>query len=233
MASTDRVVFPRPLNRSLRGVGGFDLAVDRTFQRHLRDRPVVDRVMYGASAVGDHGILWFAIAGLQQVRRRRAGVASWRPFVRTTAGIGIESALVNGPVKWMFRRDRPAVDAARPLRLRQPRTSSFPSGHATSAFCAAALLRDGDPWWPLYYCAAVVVALSRVHVRIHHGSDVAGGIILGIALGEVARYLVPLTKASVATSTMLSPARTVNLDLRSSGSRRSNARLGNPESAAE
>ena len=180
----------------LRGVGRFDAAVDRAFDRHVRDRRLADRVMYVASAVGDHGIIWFLCAGAQQARRRRAGAASWRPFVRTAAGIGIESALVNGPVKWIFRRDRPVVDAVRPLRLRQPRTSSFPSGHATSAFCAAALLRDGDPWWPLYYGAAVVVALSRVHVRIHHGSDVAGGIVLGIALGEVARHLVPLDTES-------------------------------------
>ena len=80
----------------------------------------------------------------------------------------------------------------RPLRLRKPLTSSFPSGHATAAFFGAALLRDDDPWWPLYYGIAVVVAASRVHVKIHHASDVVGGIALGIALGEVTRRVVPV-----------------------------------------
>ena len=105
---------------------------------------------------------------------------------------GIESALVNGPVKWLFRRTRPVHHGPRPMPLRQPRTSSFPSGHATAAFFGAALLRDDDPLWPLYYVIAVIVAASRVHVRIHHASDVMGGIAIGVLLGEVTRQLVPV-----------------------------------------
>jgi len=179
-------------------VNSFDSAVDQYFEDHLRHRTSMDRLMYAASALGDHGILWLLIAGARQEQRLRRGERSWRPFVRAAAGVGIESALVNGPVKWIFRRERPIVDAPRTRHLRQPRTSSFPSGHATSAFCAAALLRDDDPLWPLYYAAAVIVATSRVHVRIHHASDVAGGIVLGIALGELARWLVPFSPAPTA-----------------------------------
>jgi len=63
---------------------------------------------------------------------------------------------------------------------------------ASSAFFAAALLSEGDPALrPLYYAIAVVVALSRIHVRIHHASDVAAGIGLGAVLGEIARRLMP------------------------------------------
>jgi membrane-associated phospholipid phosphatase len=173
-------------------VAGFDQAVDDLFERHLRSRPAVDHLMYGASALGDHGILWLLIASGQQVARIRRGERSWRPFLRAAAGIGVESALVNGPVKWMFRRARPVLATPPTRHLRRPRTSSFPSGHATSAFCAAALLREDDPLWPLYYAAAVVVATSRIHVRIHHASDVAAGVLLGIALGELARSVMPL-----------------------------------------
>lgn len=166
----------------------FDYAIDRWFEGHLRGRRTPDLVMYWASAVGDHGILWLALAGVQAARRGRG----WkRPFLRAAAGLGIESALVNGPVKLCFRRSRPIHDGPRPLYLRQPRTSSFPSGHAASAFFGAALLRDGDALWPVYYGLAVIVAASRVHVRIHHASDVIGGIGIGILLGEVARMLVP------------------------------------------
>jgi undecaprenyl-diphosphatase len=46
--------------------------------------------------------------------------------------------------------------------------------------------------WPLYYVVAIVVAASRVHVRIHHASDVLGGMGIGIALGELTRHLVPV-----------------------------------------
>ncbi|MGH9077084.1 MAG: phosphatase PAP2 family protein [Acidimicrobiales bacterium] len=172
-------------------VDRFDGAADKALDRHLRGRPAIDAVMYGASALGDHGLLWLLVAGAQHARRRRGGDPRWRPLLRAVAGVTVESALVNGPVKWMFRRSRPDAVDPRPHHLRVPRTSSFPSGHATSAFCAAALLRDGDPWWPAYYALALVVATSRAHVRIHHASDVVGGIVIGVALGEAARALVP------------------------------------------
>lgn len=171
-------------------IGDFDRLVDQWFARWLRGRPVVDGAFYTASAVGDHGLLWLALAGLQAARRRDG--SSRRRLLRASAGLGVESALVNGPVKWMFRRSRPIHDGPRALYLRQPRTSSFPSGHATAAFFAAALLRDDDPWWPAYYVLASVVAASRVHVRIHHASDVVGGALLGVALGELTRLLVPV-----------------------------------------
>lgn len=175
----------------------FDTAVDDWFEAHLRNHRVADAVMYAASAVGDHGILWLGLAGVQALRRRQG----WRRrFVRAAAGLGVESALVNGPVKLMFRRRRPVYDGPRPLHLRNPRTSSFPSGHASAAFFGAAVLRDDDALWPLYYALAVVVAASRVHVKIHHASDVLGGIAIGIALGEVARWLVPLERPSLGES---------------------------------
>ncbi|MGH9120553.1 MAG: phosphatase PAP2 family protein [Acidimicrobiales bacterium] len=176
-------------------VAVFDTRVDELIEAHLRGRPLVDRIMYGASAIGDHGTLWMALAGLQALRRARGPIPQWRrPLMRAIAGLAIESALVNGPVKWMFRRSRPVGHGRHPHphSIRLPRTSSFPSGHATAAFFAAALLRDGDNWWPLYYVAAVVVASSRAHVKVHHASDVVAGAILGAGLGQLTRALVPV-----------------------------------------
>ncbi|MGC8627505.1 MAG: phosphatase PAP2 family protein, partial [Acidimicrobiales bacterium] len=102
-----------------------------------------------------------------------------------------ESVLVNGLIKSVFRRVRPVSAKPHPLPLRVPRTSSFPSGHASAAFAAAALLRD-DPLWPAIYALATVVATSRVHVRMHHASDVIAGAVVGAALGELSRHLLPL-----------------------------------------
>ena len=166
----------------------FDAVVDGAFDR-LRDNRVADRVFYGASALGEFGMLWVMLGALRGLR----GEHHWQAAVRVGAGVGIESVVVNAGIKSLFRRRRPVVDTPRPLPLRVPRTSSFPSGHATSAFCAATLLADGDaPMAPLYFTAATVVALSRVHVKIHHASDVAGGIAIGLALGQVGKRLAPL-----------------------------------------
>jgi undecaprenyl-diphosphatase len=163
----------------------FDRVVDAAFDR-IRGNPVADAVMYGASAVGDHGIVWLALAGLRALRERDRAEA-----VRVVAIMAAESATVNLGIKSLFRRVRPVVDVPRPLPLRIPRTSSFPSGHATSAFCAAAVLSEGDRAALAYYALAALVAASRVHVRIHHASDVVAGVAVGTVLGRVARWIWP------------------------------------------
>ena len=63
--------------------------------------------------------------------------------------------------------------------LRRPITISFPSGHATAAFCAATLLGGGAGW----YALAAAVAATRVYVRLHHASDVVAGAAFGLVLG--------------------------------------------------
>ena len=168
-------------------VGRFDQRVDSAFDA-LRGRPAADRVFYAASELGDFSLIWLllgALRGLRSERDRRAAL-------RLAMGLGFESVLVNVIVKSFFRRVRPQVTVDRPRHLRIPRTSSFPSGHATSAFSAACLLAEGDSLWPLYYAVAAVVAASRVHVKIHHASDVVAGVALGVVLGRVLRRVSPL-----------------------------------------
>jgi undecaprenyl-diphosphatase len=175
-------------------VDRFDEAVDGLFD-HVRGNPVLDRLMYGASALGEFGMLWVMLGALRGLR----GDHHWRAAVRVGAAVGVESVIVNAGVKSLFRRRRPVVEAPRPYPLRIPLTSSFPSGHATSAFCAATLLADGDrALAPLYYAAATVVALSRVHVKVHHASDVLGGIAIGLGLGRLGRRLAPLEPPAAA-----------------------------------
>jgi membrane-associated phospholipid phosphatase len=44
----------------------------------------------------------------------------------------------------------------------------------------------------VFVVVAVVVALSRVMVRIHHASDIVGGVVVGAALGAVALSVLPV-----------------------------------------
>jgi undecaprenyl-diphosphatase len=178
------------LSRIRADISRFDLAADRGFQR-LRGHRVPDKVFYVASDLGDFSLVWMILGALRGLRSER----DWHAAVRLGAAAGAESFLINVVVKSFFRRTRPIVETAHPYHLRIPRTSSFPSGHATSAFSAALLLSDDDVLWPLYYSIAVIVAASRVHVRIHHASDVAVGALLGTALGLLARRLYPLPPA--------------------------------------
>ncbi len=176
----------------------FDDAVDRGFDR-LRGRRVPDKVFYLASDLGDFSLVWMILGALRGLRSER----DWHAALRLGAAAGAESFLVNWVVKSFFRRSRPIVAMEHPHHLRVPLTSSFPSGHATSAFSAALLLSDDDALWPLYYAIAVIVASSRVHVRIHHASDVAAGALIGTGFGLLARRLYPLPPAP----TVVPPAR--------------------------
>jgi membrane-associated phospholipid phosphatase len=157
----------------------------------LRRSPVLDRVFYTASEIGDFGMVWLAIAAVQAA----VGPApKTRVALRLAAALGIESILVNGGVKSLFRRERPTWEQERPIHLRQPRTSSFPSGHSSSAVTAAILLSDTSSVaaLPLYWTLAAIVATSRVHVKIHHGSDVVAGLAVGALYGTVVKALLPL-----------------------------------------
>jgi undecaprenyl-diphosphatase len=181
---------PAISRRALERIAAFDARVDRAFDR-LRGNPASDRLFYGASELGDFSLVWLIIGATRGLRSER----DWHAAARVGAGLAIESVLVNGLIKSLFRRTRPPWDHDRTIRLRRPRTSSFPSGHATSAFSAAGLLADDDVLWPLYYAIAVIVASSRVYVRVHHASDVVAGAAIGIALGRIGRKLVPLPPA--------------------------------------
>jgi len=161
-------------------VDRIDEAIDGLWES-LRGHPLIDRIYYTASEAADFSLLWHTLGVIEAIIEDDPMVA-----VKVSAALGIESALINGPVKSLFRRDRPVHDTDRPHNLRQPKTSSFPSGHASAAMVAAAML-SGHGNSKAWYALAGVVATSRIHVRIHHASDVAGGLVAGAALAAVAR----------------------------------------------
>ena len=176
------------LNRARQLIVDFDEAVDRRVDR-ARGHATLDRVMYGATELGDWSLLWHLVGAGQALLPGRDPMSS----VRLSMFLGAESLLVNGAIKGAFRRHRPVweEDRPRPHRIRQPVTSSFPSGHASAGFAAAGILSQGDPLGPLYYGLAVVVASSRVYVKMHHASDVIAGAAIGVGLAAVARRIWP------------------------------------------
>lgn len=165
----------------------FDDAFDEGLER-LRGHPVADHVFRAASALGDFSVIWHLVsAGYGLTSARRAERA-----VRMAVLLGAESLLVNQGVKRLFRRTRPTEAGDERFPVRKPSTSSFPSGHASSAFFSASLLSEGHrALAPVWLSLAGVVATSRAYVRIHHGSDVVAGAAVGLALAAVAKRLWP------------------------------------------
>ncbi|MGB0113135.1 MAG: phosphatase PAP2 family protein [Ilumatobacteraceae bacterium] len=166
-------------------VDAFDERIDELLGL-LRGHPVADRVFTTASHLGDFSLIWHLIGIGRGLAKGRAD-----QVVVLAALVGAESLIVNQGVKRLFRRERPTQTGDIGLRVRQPSTSSFPSGHASSAAFAAVVLSGWDRRGlsALWLEIAVTVGISRAYVRIHHGSDVVAGAMVGAALGLIGRRI--------------------------------------------
>jgi len=152
-------------------------------RRWTRRQPEpIDQLLVGLSRAGEHSKLWLGLAA--------AGAALGGRRGRRAAGYGtlalaFTSATVNGPIKLLIGRRRPTP--RRWLR-RQPRTSSFPSGHAASGFAfAVAVTRELPQAGPLLLPLAGTMAYSRVYLGVHYPSDVVAGAAFGTAVGMATR----------------------------------------------
>lgn len=164
-----------------------DAVGDRILEPLRRNRLSV--AVFGfASRVGDFSIVWHVIGFVRAIgSRQRLGEA-----IALSCALGVESVVVNQGVKRLFRRERPTTSGDERFDVRTPSTSSFPSGHASSAVFAAVILTSyvGFPLAALVWVIAAIIALSRVVVRIHHVSDVLAGIATGAVLGAIALQVI-------------------------------------------
>ncbi len=134
--------------------------------------------MKAFSRLGEHGLLWQAIAlGGAALDQRRRG--RWLRAWATIAG----AFGVNQAIKFAVRRTRPQVDGLPPLTSTMSQLS-YPSAHATTSAAAARVLAPLTT--PAIYPLAVAMALSRLYLGVHWPSDTAAGIALGTAIGELA-----------------------------------------------
>ena len=146
----------------------------------------LNRVMDMASAAGDWSRVWH-VANLALIARR----GHRRDAALFALALGAESLMVNQGLKRFIRRPRPTTSGDERSHVRTPSTSSFPSGHASSAAFAISLMSTlrGRSTARRLIPFGAMVAYSRIHVRLHHASDVIAGALVGIALGRVARGL--------------------------------------------
>ncbi len=166
----------------------FDRTVDGWFDP-MRGNPTLDRVAYLASELADYSMAWH-LAG---AGRALAQPSFERQAVRLAVALGAESALVNGAMKPAIGRPRPEGWEEVAADVRRPKTASFPSGHSSSAAMTAVLMTAAPPpLRPLWWGLTGLVSASRIYNRMHHPSDVAVGLVIGVALGRAVRR-VPFT----------------------------------------
>ena len=149
--------------------------------------PVLDLALRRLSHAADYSRLWIGTAALLACT---GGVTGRRAAVNGLVSTGVASAIVNLALKPLGRRRRPdraTHDVPLARHVAMPRTTSFPSGHAASAFSFSTGVATASPaaGIPLS-AAAALVAYSRVHTGVHYPVDVIAGAVAGVALTPVA-----------------------------------------------
>ena len=168
-------------------LAAFDARFDRLLEPTRNFKPTI-WLFTTATALGDFGILWHIVGIVRAV----ADTSRVKQALILSALMGVESLLLNQGIKPFFKRERPTVKGDSRFKIRKPRTSSFPSGHASSAFFAAVVLTRWSSWPAItaWFVFAVIVATSRVAVRIHHATDIFAGALIGTAMGLLAHLAI-------------------------------------------
>jgi membrane-associated phospholipid phosphatase len=193
------------------GFAGLTVAmfpIDKHIETHLRDPTTpanrfFDRSATGLEVISTPGsfIIGGALYGF--------GIVAHQPNIKDLGWHGTEAVLlgsgITGVLKGMLGRARPdfsldtrASDFKFGKGFSSADRQSFPSGHTTTAFAAAAAVTsEVKRMWPKYtwyvapvmYGGATLVGLSRMYHNRHWASDVALGAGIGTFSGlKVVKY---------------------------------------------
>ena len=173
-----RRLVPAPVRRA-------DRRVFRAVARaHL---PLVGSVLPLLSRAANRSGLWVGVAAVLAGVGGRSGR---RAGLRGLLAIALSSAVTNLPAKLLTGRTRPDAAIVPEVRrlARVPTSTSFPSGHAASAFAFATAVAAERPRLraPMTVLAGAV-AFSRVSTGVHYPGDVLVGSAVGVAVARATR----------------------------------------------
>jgi undecaprenyl-diphosphatase len=140
----------------------------------------------GLGTVEKLGLVW-VLAAVAIGWTRRCGIVGTFVLALTVALATFAADSLSVALKDLTHRARPfeAHPQIKPLYV--VHSSSFPAGHAATAFAGAVVLGYVVPRAaPALVLIALVIGLSRVYVGVHYPSDVLGGAAVGAIVGGVA-----------------------------------------------
>ncbi|HVM90834.1 MAG TPA: phosphatase PAP2 family protein [Verrucomicrobiae bacterium] len=119
---------------------------------------------------------------------------AWRRTAYDAAWAALLAMVIANAIGWLVQRPRPYIVSSDILQLIPPplTSASFPSGHTSVAFAAAAAITLGAPEIGVpALVLATLVGLGRVAVGVHYPTDVFAGAMLGILCAYAVRFARP------------------------------------------
>ena len=152
--------------------------LDNIYRIH---KPALNKIMITASRAGNACIVWCAVCLPFLIN------SNWRAtganFVFGLAWAHLMGEII---IKHIVKRVRPChtLDDDEQL-IDRPRFYSFPSGHTTASFAmvGVALMRCKVITFMPILMLAMLIAFSRIYLRVHYLTDVIAGMILGLTCG--------------------------------------------------
>jgi undecaprenyl-diphosphatase len=143
-------------------------------------------IFVGLGKVEKLGLVWvLAAAAIAATRGARVLTT-----VGLAVGVGVTTIAADAVsflLKDIVDRPRPFVAHPEIHPLYAVHSSSFPAGHAATAFAGATVLAYvARRAAPVLFLLAALIGYSRVYVGDHYPTDVLGGAVVGVVVGLAA-----------------------------------------------
>ena len=138
------------------------------------------------------GLIWAVMAfALALLARRRLSSALLFAGLTLMSTFGADA--VSFGLKDLVGRPRPAEAHPQIHPLYAVHSSSFPAGHAATAFAGATVLSYFAPRLaPFFAALAALIGVSRIYVGDHYPTDVLAGAAIGVLVGAAAIAIILL-----------------------------------------
>ncbi len=172
----------------LQGIQFVDEQIIVWIQEYMQN-PIMTKIMIFVSTLGNKGMIWIGLGILLLcfgIRRKKLFGLGIRLFLC----LGTTAVLCNLILKPWVARIRPYDVLDFPILIPPLQDYSFPSGHTSSSFAAAAVIYAYHKKWGIAaYVFAVCMGISRLYLGVHFPSDVLVGAVIGFVTANMVLWI--------------------------------------------